>query len=379
MVAHARAGALAGAALLLTGLLAGCGGGTDDKPADRTDRDTASPAGGPSTAPEGQPGTPRLPASLTSQRLDWKGCEARAGERPRIRVALLDGPGAAGLHEARRRDDRDRADPQEGREHRPPPRLDAVRLRRARRLGSLDTPARGRLVRQPQLPLRPGGLRPARGRGQRGGELPHRQGAGDRLPEGRHDPGHGGGGGGVPEGRRGLRRRLRAPLRQGPAVRRHLQRRPGHGPDPCGARRQEAHLLRHLVRHRARRHLRAPLPRPRRTHRPGRRRRPDRRHHRARPQPGDRLPAGAGQLPQGPRPGPEGGYPADREAAGADRQEAAADPLGPRAQRLAGRHRHRHAALLQEQLAVPDPGAGRGREERHREHAAPAGRLVQRP
>ncbi|WP_405716455.1 MULTISPECIES: alpha/beta hydrolase [unclassified Streptomyces] len=76
MVAHARAGALAGAALLLTGLLAGCGGATDDKPADRTDRDPASSAGRPSTAP----GTPRLPAALTSQRLDWKGCEARAGE-----------------------------------------------------------------------------------------------------------------------------------------------------------------------------------------------------------------------------------------------------------------------------------------------------------
>ncbi|WP_326767696.1 alpha/beta hydrolase [Streptomyces sp. NBC_01591] len=80
MVAHARAGALAGAALLLTGLLAGCGGGTDDKPDDRTDRDAASSAGRPSTEPGGQPGTPRLPATLTSQRLDWKRCEARAGE-----------------------------------------------------------------------------------------------------------------------------------------------------------------------------------------------------------------------------------------------------------------------------------------------------------
>ncbi|MFI5769216.1 alpha/beta hydrolase [Streptomyces sp. NPDC051658] len=80
MVAHARAGALAGAALLLTGLLAGCGGGTDDKPADGTDHDAAPSAGRPSTTPGGQPGTPRLPAALTSQRLDWKGCEARAGE-----------------------------------------------------------------------------------------------------------------------------------------------------------------------------------------------------------------------------------------------------------------------------------------------------------
>ncbi|WP_406013343.1 alpha/beta hydrolase [Streptomyces sp. NBC_00984] len=80
MVAHARAGALAGAALLLTGLLAGCGGGTDDKPADGTDHDAAPSAGRPSTTPGGQPGTPRLPAALASQRLDWKGCEARAGE-----------------------------------------------------------------------------------------------------------------------------------------------------------------------------------------------------------------------------------------------------------------------------------------------------------
>ncbi|MET9916592.1 alpha/beta hydrolase [Streptomyces sp. NPDC006435] len=76
MSAHARAGALAGTALLLTGLLAGCGGGTDEKPADRTDRGAASPAEDPSAAPDG---LPPLPASLTSQRPDWKRCEAPEG------------------------------------------------------------------------------------------------------------------------------------------------------------------------------------------------------------------------------------------------------------------------------------------------------------
>ncbi|MFJ2898853.1 alpha/beta hydrolase [Streptomyces sp. NPDC087218] len=76
MAAHARAGALAGTALLLTGLLAGCGGGTDEKPADRADRGAASPAGDPSAAPDG---LPPLPASLTSQRPDWKRCEAPQG------------------------------------------------------------------------------------------------------------------------------------------------------------------------------------------------------------------------------------------------------------------------------------------------------------
>ncbi|MDK0522058.1 alpha/beta hydrolase [Streptomyces sp. ML-6] len=79
MAAHARAGALAGTALLLTGLLAGCGGGTDEKPADRTDRGAASPAGKPSATPDGPEGLPPLPASLTSQRPDWKRCEAPEG------------------------------------------------------------------------------------------------------------------------------------------------------------------------------------------------------------------------------------------------------------------------------------------------------------
>ncbi|MFF2013047.1 alpha/beta hydrolase [Streptomyces sp. NPDC058195] len=81
MAVHARAGALVSAALLLTGLLAGCGGSTDGSTGGSTDggRDRAgtSPAGSPSA---GEPGPPRLPASLTSQRPDWKRCEARAGE-----------------------------------------------------------------------------------------------------------------------------------------------------------------------------------------------------------------------------------------------------------------------------------------------------------
>ncbi|MEU9762219.1 hypothetical protein ACFYYY_19265 [Streptomyces sp. NPDC001834] len=42
MVGHVRAGALAGAALLLTGLLAGCGTGDDGKQAEGTDRGSAS-------------------------------------------------------------------------------------------------------------------------------------------------------------------------------------------------------------------------------------------------------------------------------------------------------------------------------------------------
>ncbi|MER5746113.1 alpha/beta hydrolase [Streptomyces sp. NPDC002225] len=76
MVVHARAGALAAAALLLTGLLAGCGGGADGG----TDPGSAAPAGSPPAAATGGPGSPRLPASLTAQRPDWKRCGARAGE-----------------------------------------------------------------------------------------------------------------------------------------------------------------------------------------------------------------------------------------------------------------------------------------------------------
>ncbi|MGC4944697.1 alpha/beta hydrolase [Streptomyces sp. DT224] len=66
MVAHARAGALATAALLLTGVLAGCEDGTDGKPGKRADGSTAS-----------------SPSSLASQHLDWTRCEApEGGEAP---------------------------------------------------------------------------------------------------------------------------------------------------------------------------------------------------------------------------------------------------------------------------------------------------------
>ncbi|MFF7336365.1 alpha/beta hydrolase [Streptomyces sp. NPDC008163] len=66
MVAHARTGALAAAALLLTGVLTGCEDGTDDKPGGRADGGTAS-----SSAP------------LASQHLDWARCKApEGGETP---------------------------------------------------------------------------------------------------------------------------------------------------------------------------------------------------------------------------------------------------------------------------------------------------------
>ncbi|MFE5995368.1 alpha/beta hydrolase [Streptomyces sp. NPDC056454] len=76
MRAHRRA-VQAGAGLLAAGLLAGCGlltgeaepsGTTDGRP-----RDTAAP---PSPGLEETPRTPPLPAALTSQRPDWKRCEA---------------------------------------------------------------------------------------------------------------------------------------------------------------------------------------------------------------------------------------------------------------------------------------------------------------
>ncbi|MGW2475484.1 alpha/beta hydrolase [Streptomyces sp. NPDC001665] len=66
MVAHARAGALAAAALLLAGVLAGCEDGTDDKPGKRADGGTGSSSG-----------------PLASQRLDWVRCKApEGGEAP---------------------------------------------------------------------------------------------------------------------------------------------------------------------------------------------------------------------------------------------------------------------------------------------------------
>ncbi|WNI22583.1 alpha/beta hydrolase [Streptomyces sp. ITFR-16] len=84
MVAHARAGALAAAALLLTGVLAGCDKGSDDKPGERAEGSTASSPASPSARPSdgasGEPQLPALPASLTSQHLDWKRCEAPEGD-----------------------------------------------------------------------------------------------------------------------------------------------------------------------------------------------------------------------------------------------------------------------------------------------------------
>lgn len=80
MVSHARAGALAAAALLLTGVLAGCEGGTDGKPAERTDgAAAASPS---AAAPSTAGGKPALPGSLTSQNPDWNTCDAPEGETP---------------------------------------------------------------------------------------------------------------------------------------------------------------------------------------------------------------------------------------------------------------------------------------------------------
>ncbi|MEV7399093.1 alpha/beta hydrolase [Streptomyces sp. NPDC091267] len=80
MVAFARAGALAAAALLLTGALAGCEDGTDDKPGARADGSTAaSPSARASSAASGKPGLPALPGSLTSQRPVWKRCKAPEG------------------------------------------------------------------------------------------------------------------------------------------------------------------------------------------------------------------------------------------------------------------------------------------------------------
>ncbi|MCX4446985.1 alpha/beta hydrolase [Streptomyces sp. NBC_01789] len=77
MVAHARAGALAAAALLLTGVLAGCEDGTDDKGGGAASSPASSPPASSSSESNG------LPASLTSQRPDWSRCEApEGGETP---------------------------------------------------------------------------------------------------------------------------------------------------------------------------------------------------------------------------------------------------------------------------------------------------------
>ncbi|MFF5335294.1 alpha/beta hydrolase [Streptomyces sp. NPDC013181] len=77
VVAHARTGALATAALLLTGVLAGCDDGSGDEQGRRVDGDPAA------SAANASPGADGLPAALTSQRPDWKRCEApEGGEDP---------------------------------------------------------------------------------------------------------------------------------------------------------------------------------------------------------------------------------------------------------------------------------------------------------
>lgn len=80
MVAYARAGALAAAALLLTGVLSGCqDGGADDKPAAPADGSTSSAASKSAAAPSAGTGAKPLPDSLTSQRPDWQRCKAPEG------------------------------------------------------------------------------------------------------------------------------------------------------------------------------------------------------------------------------------------------------------------------------------------------------------
>lgn len=77
MVAHTRTGALVVAAVMLTGALAGCGGGTDDKPGKQAQTSAAAPSSATPASTAG--GLPPLPASLTSQRLEWKRCKAPEG------------------------------------------------------------------------------------------------------------------------------------------------------------------------------------------------------------------------------------------------------------------------------------------------------------
>ncbi|MFF4670582.1 alpha/beta hydrolase [Streptomyces sp. NPDC001279] len=101
MVGHVRAGAPAGAVLLLAGLLGGCGTSEDGKAAEGTDRGAASapssaaPPGASSATPSTPSPPPVLPAALTSQRPDWKHCTApEGGSAPGgdWRCALVDVP-----------------------------------------------------------------------------------------------------------------------------------------------------------------------------------------------------------------------------------------------------------------------------------------------
>ncbi|GFM99230.1 hypothetical protein Sfulv_40410 [Streptomyces fulvorobeus] len=72
-----RALALAGAALLVTGVLAGCGG--DAVP--EASEPPATRSMPPATA-GAEPGSAPLPTALTSQRPDWQRCEAPGAGGP---------------------------------------------------------------------------------------------------------------------------------------------------------------------------------------------------------------------------------------------------------------------------------------------------------
>ncbi|NGO08587.1 alpha/beta fold hydrolase [Streptomyces sp. HC44] len=70
MARFVRSTALAAAAVLVTGLAAGCGGGSSDEGSD-DGKAGDTPSAAPPTG-----STAKLPASLTSQKLDWGDCEA---------------------------------------------------------------------------------------------------------------------------------------------------------------------------------------------------------------------------------------------------------------------------------------------------------------
>ncbi|MFF3324741.1 alpha/beta hydrolase [Streptomyces sp. NPDC002889] len=74
MSMRVRTGALAAAALLVAGAVVGCSGGADKDTGKNADEKAGSPSASGKATPGG--GDPALPAALTGQKLDWKGCEA---------------------------------------------------------------------------------------------------------------------------------------------------------------------------------------------------------------------------------------------------------------------------------------------------------------
>ncbi|QIB43705.1 alpha/beta hydrolase [Streptomyces aureoverticillatus] len=75
-----RSAALAAAGVLVAGLAVGCGGSSDDKGAKGDEADGKRPAPtGPDQAPRPDPSS-TLPASLTTQKLDWGRCEASGSD-----------------------------------------------------------------------------------------------------------------------------------------------------------------------------------------------------------------------------------------------------------------------------------------------------------